>query len=335
MSLWDNRHKLKTMEILLTALKAIAEPTRLRLLVLLEHNELTVTELTQILAQSQPRVSRHLKLMSEAGLIDRFSEGTWAFYRVAEGTSVAPLIQQLVDLLPEDDPTLSRDLERLEQVKASRAEVATDYFRENARRWDEIRSLYSSEAEVEAAIMHLLGDQPIDTLLDIGTGTGRMLSLFSPQIDKGIGIDMSREMLSVARANMDQDNIPNCQVRQGNMYNLYLPNGSVDLAIFHHVLHFADDPAAAVAEAARVTTPEGRMIIVDFAPHDLEYLRADHAHRRLGFQDEEVANWCRAAGFGSVTCRHLEGGELTVTIWLIERQAGDQPRLKIVEGSKS
>jgi ubiquinone/menaquinone biosynthesis C-methylase UbiE len=323
------------METLLTALKAIAEPTRLRLLVLLEQNELTVTELTQILGQSQPRVSRHLKLMSEAGLIDRFSEGTWAFYRVAEGTTVAPLIQQLVDLVPEEDPTLARDLERLEQVKASRAEVASDYFRENAVRWDEIRSLYSPEAEVEAAILKLLGDNPINTLLDIGTGTGRMLSLFSPQIDKGIGVDMSREMLSVARANLDQDDVQNCQVRQGDMYNLYLSNGAVDLAIFHHVLHFADDPVAAVAEASRVIGPNGRMVIVDFAPHGLEYLRADHAHRRLGFQDDEVAQWCRTAGFNRVTCRHLKGSELTVTIWLVERQAGDQPRLKVVEGTGS
>ena len=320
------------METLLTALKAIAEPTRLRLLVLLEHNELTVTELTQILAQSQPRVSRHLKLMSEAGLIERFSEGTWAFYRVVENSSIAPLIQQLVDMVPEDDATLARDFERLDQVKSGRAEAAAEYFSENADRWDEIRSLYSPEAEVEAAVVKLLGEQPVASLLDIGTGTGRMLSLFSPQIEKGVGVDMSREMLAVARANLDAEGIQNCQVRQGNMYNLHLSNGSVDLAIFHHVLHFADDPAAAVAEAGRVTGPTGRMVIVDFAPHGLEYLRADHAHRRLGFTDEEVASWCRAAGFNAVSCRHLEGSELTVTIWLVEQQKGKSPKLKIVEG---
>jgi ubiquinone/menaquinone biosynthesis C-methylase UbiE len=322
------------METLLTALKAIAEPTRLRLLVLLEHNELTVTELTQVLAQSQPRVSRHLKLLSEAGLIDRFSEGTWAFYRVADNAPVGPLIQQLVDLVPDDDATLTRDLERLEQVKSGRAEAAAEYFRENAERWHEIRSLYSPEAEVEAAVLESLGGQKIGSLLDIGTGTGRMLSLLSPQIDKGVGIDMSREMLAIARANLDQDDIQNCQVRQGDMYNLYPSNGAVDLAVFHHVLHFADDPAAAVAEAGRVVGPTGRMVIVDFAPHGLEYLRADHAHRRLGFTDEEVAGWCQSAGFNGITCRHLEGSELTVTIWLVERKTGAAPKLKIVEGAQ-
>ena len=138
----------------------------------------------------------------------------------------------------------------------------------------------------------------------------------------------------MARANLDAEDIQNCQVRQGNMYNLHLSNGSVDLAIFHHVLHFADDPAAAVAEAGRVTGPNGRVVIVDFAPHGLEYLRADHAHRRLGFTDEEVAGWCRVAGFNEVSCCHLEGSELTVTIWLVERKKGKSPKLKIVEGAQ-
>jgi ArsR family transcriptional regulator len=307
------------MEDLLAALKAAAEPTRLRLLALLEYNELTVSELTQILGQSQPRVSRHLKLMAEAGLVERFSEGTWAFYRVADQALGRTLVRAIVDLIVEEDPVLARDLERLEQVKAARAEAAAAYFSDNAANWDSIRSLYMPEAEVEKVVLELLGGEPIGKLLDIGTGTGRMLSIFAPQIERGLGVDMNREMLTVARANLAQAQIQNCQVRQGDMYHLGVPSADFDVAVFHQVLHFAEDPAEAVQEAARVLRPDGRLLIVDFAPHQLEFLRTEHAHRRLGFGDEEVDAMCRAAGFTEVSVRHLVGGELTVTIWLATR----------------
>jgi ArsR family transcriptional regulator len=319
------------MDDLLAALKAAAEPTRLRLLALLEYNDLTVTELTQILGQSQPRVSRHLKLLAESGLVDRFSEGTWAFYRVGDRDVARALVRAIVDLIPEDDAVLARDLERLDQVKNARAEAAAAYFRDNAENWDAIRSLYTPEAEVEATILDLFDGEEIDHLVDVGTGTGRMLAIFSPQIERGIGIDMSREMLSVARANLDQAQVQNCQVRQGDMYNLGLSAESADVAVFHQVLHYAEDPAAAVAEAGRVVKSDGALLIVDFAPHALEYLRSDHAHRRLGFTDEEVAGWCRSAGFSDVTVRHLEGGELTVTLWLARRTGARPAKLRVVE----
>jgi ubiquinone/menaquinone biosynthesis C-methylase UbiE/DNA-binding transcriptional ArsR family regulator len=318
-----------TMETVLTALKAIAEPTRLRLLLLLEQNELTVSELTHILGQSQPRVSRHLKLMAEAGLIERFSEGTWAFFRLAETSPIASLVRELVDLLPEEDDTLVRDHERLEQVKQGRAEQAATYFSENAGRWDEIRSLHSPDTDVEAVMQELVGKHQIGTLLDIGTGTGRMLTLFAERIHKGIGIDLSREMLSVARANLDAEGLGHCQVRQGDMYNLSLSNGAADLVIFHHVLHFADDPAAAVQEASRTLGAGGRIVIVDFAPHALEVLRTEHAHRRLGFSEDEVSGWFHAAGLEEQACRHLEGKELTVTIWLAEKEGARQEAPKV------
>jgi ubiquinone/menaquinone biosynthesis C-methylase UbiE/DNA-binding transcriptional ArsR family regulator len=316
---WNLREWPTPMDDLLAALKAAAEPTRLRLLALLEYNELTVSELTQILGQSQPRVSRHLKLMAEAGLVERFSEGTWAFYRAADQALGRALTRCIVDLIAEEDPVLARDLERLDQVKAARAETAAAYFSGNAAIWDTIRSLYMPEAEVEKAVLELLGDEPIGKLLDIGTGTGRMLSIFAPQIGRGLGVDMNREMLAVARANLAQGQIQNCQVRQADMYNLGLPAADFDVAVIHQVLHFAEDPAAAVQEAARVLHPDGRLLVVDFAPHQLEYLRTEHAHRRLGFSDDEVAGLCRAAGFGEVSIRHLAGGELTVTIWLASK----------------
>ncbi|MDX1580275.1 MAG: metalloregulator ArsR/SmtB family transcription factor [Alphaproteobacteria bacterium] len=319
------------MEALLTALKAAAEPTRLRLLALLEHNELAVSELTQILGQSQPRVSRHLKLLAEAGLVDRFAEGTWAFYRIAEGQLATALATLLVDLIPEDDTVLARDLQRLDEIKASRAEAATAYFRDNAGEWDTLRSLYTPEGAVESAILEILGDQPIDTLVDIGTGTGRMLVILKDRIERGMGIDMSRDMLSVARANLDAADAQNCQVRLGDMYHLALEDHSADVALFHQVLHYAEDPAQAVLEASRVVRPGGRILVVDFAPHDLEELRTEHAHRRLGFSDEEVSAWLKKAGAEEVEVRHLKGGELTVTLWLAHHRAGRS--LKVVEGA--
>ncbi len=322
-----------SMDDLLAALKAAAEPTRLRLLALLEHNELTVSELTQILGQSQPRVSRHLKLMAEAGLVERFSEGTWAFYRVVDQALGRALVRAIVDLIAEEDPVLARDLERLEQVKAARAEAAAAYFTRNAAIWDTIRSLYMPEAEVEKAVLELLSEAPIGKLLDIGTGTGRMLNILAGRIERGVGVDMNREMLAVARANLAQSQIQNCQVRQGDMYNLGLPAADFDAAVIHQVLHFAEDPAAAIQEAARVLRPDGRLLIVDFAPHQLEFLRTEHAHRRLGFSDEEVAGLCRAAGFGEVSVRHLVGGELTVTIWLAGRAGRRAAPLQVVGGT--
>lgn len=307
------------MEQVLGALKAAAEITRLRLLALLRHGELTVTELTQILGQSQPRVSRHLKLMCEAGLVDRFQEGTWAFYRLAEHDRGSGPVSGLVALIPDESETLARDLARLDLVKAARAEVAADYFRANAQNWDRIRSLHVPESEVEEAILDIVGDGEIGDLLDVGTGTGRMLELFGPRMRRGIGIDLSREMLAIARAQLDRHGLANAQVRLGDMYNLGLPNAAADVILFHQVLHYADDPGAAVSEAARVLRPGGRVVIVDFAPHDLEFLRTENAHRRLGFSDQEVVRWCKRAGLSAKTVRHLGGTDLTVTIWLAHK----------------
>lgn len=309
------------MEDLLAALKAAAEPTRLRLLALLEYNELTVSELTQILGQSQPRVSRHLKLMAEAGLVERFSEGTWAFYRVAENELGRALTRSIVDLIVEEDPVLARDLERLDQVKAARAESAAAYFTENAAIWDTIRSLYMPEAEVEKAVLELLGGEPVAKLLDIGTGTGRILELFKERAERGMGIDLSREMLAVARARLEDAGCNQFQVRHGDMYHLPFGPSSVDAISIHQVLHYADEPAAAIREAARVLAPGGRLAVVDFAPHQLESLRDEHAHRRLGFTHDEVAAWFESAGLVPIAPTELAGDPLTVTIWAADAPA--------------
>ncbi|RMF09834.1 MAG: methyltransferase domain-containing protein [Alphaproteobacteria bacterium] len=306
------------MDQLIAALKAAGEPTRLRILALLDHGELTVTELTEILGQSQPRVSRHLRLLCEAGLLDRFREGTWMFYRLADGgNDDTALARRIVSLISKGDRAIAADAKALEAVRERRAAAAAQYFRRNAADWNRLRSLYVPEQEVEAALLDVVGDRPIGDLLDVGTGTGRMLEIFAARAERALGIDLSRDMLAVARANIEQKALHNCQVRQGDMYRLGLDGESVDVALFHQVLHFAEDPQAAIAECARVLRPGGLVVIADFAPHDVEFLREQHAHRRLGFAADEVAGWCRSAGLIPGPVRHLEGKDkqLTVTVW--------------------
>jgi len=302
-------------------LRAAAEPTRLRLLALCSRAELTVSELTEILGQSQPRVSRHLKLLCEGGLLVRVREGTSAFYRVATEGSDGDLARYLMACLDGDDAALAPDFARLEAVRRQRAEVAAAYFRRNAANWDEIRSLYVDEAEVETAVLAQLPGARVGDHLDIGTGTGRILELVAPHADRAIGIDLSREMLAVARTRLEPPNVGHCQLRQGDMYRLPWPDDSFDLVTFHQVMHYADDPGAALAEAARVLRPGGRLIVVDFAPHDLDFLRSGHAHRRLGIGDDEITAWFEAAGLQPAPATALPGTRLTVKVWAADRQA--------------
>lgn len=313
------------MDHLLAALRAVAEPTRLRLLVLCARGELTVSELTQILGQSQPRVSRHLKLLCEAGLLDRFREGSWVFYRLSQSSPASALARHLVEACGNSDPTIALDLQRLVAIKQQRADLASAYFRENAPRWHRIRSLYVDEREVEAALLEIIAASDPRDLLDIGTGTGRMLEILAPRVEQALGIDQSREMLSVARVNLERAGLANGRVRRDDMYQLALPDCSFDAVVIHQVLHYAERPAAAIAEAARVLRPHGILVIVDFAPHALEFLRQEHAHRRLGFGDGEIAEWCRAGGLQPAPPRLLPGDPLTVGIWCARRAAAARP----------
>ncbi len=305
-----------TIDPLLTALRAVAEPTRLRLLALCAEGELTVSELVGILGQSQPRVSRHLKLLTEAGVLERIREGSWVFHRQVQSGDGARLARRLNELLPQDDETLARDRERLSRVKEQRERTAADYFSRNAESWDRLRSLHADDRLVEAALLEMMAPYGVERLLDVGTGTGRMLELLGPRIRLGEGIDLSREMLAVARANLQRAGLGHCAVRQADIFRSPFSAAAFDGVTIHQVLHFLDRPGLAVIEAARMLRPGGVMAVVDFAPHDREDLRREHEHRRLGFDDGEVAAWFEAAAMEMTDGRRLSGDPLTVAIWL-------------------
>ena len=318
-----------TFDELSTMLKAAGEETRLRLLALLAEAELTVTELTEILRQSQPRISRHLRLLAESGLVVRFREGSWAFFRLPEHGNKAELARTLAALLDPDDRVMARDRERLAAVRAARATAAQAYFREHAAEWDRIRRLHAADAAVEAEIQQALADRPFRSLLDLGTGTGRMLELLGPGLERGLGIDLSLDMLALARARLDRAGLRHCSVRHGDIYDLALPRDSFDVVIVHQVLHYLDDGARALREAARVLRPQGRLLVIDFAPHELEFLRDEHAHRRLGFAEETVSQWLEQAGLDVISHRSVSpeagsDGEIAVSLWLAR-----DPRLAI------
>jgi SAM-dependent methyltransferase/DNA-binding transcriptional ArsR family regulator len=318
------------MDNLVAMLRAVGDPTRLRLLLLLRQAELTVSELIEIIGQSQPRVSRHLKLLCEAGLLERFKEGSWVFHRAAEEGPGEALGQLLTELAAGKD-VYALDKKRLAMVREARAREAAAFFKANASEWNRIRALHAPEKDVEAAIVGRLSAAPIENLLDAGTGTGRMLELIGPFARKAVGIDVSPEMLGIARDRLTREGLGHCRVRLGDVFRLPFPDGGAlsgfDAVLFHQVLHYLDDPAAAVAEAARVMRRGGRLLIADFAPHELEFLRHEFAHRRLGFSDREVQGWFHAAGLKPLGAEAIapHGGakdKLTVKIWLAEAPAG-------------
>lgn len=315
-------------------LRAVGEPTRLRLLALVAEAELTVTDMVDILGQSQPRISRHLKLLLEAGLVERVKEGSWAFFRAAGEGAGARAVEALVALVDHSDANLARDRERLAEVRAKRSEEAQTFFRRHAAEWDRLRALHVAEERVEKAVRDALAGRPVHSLLDLGTGTGRMLELFAPEIGRGLGIDASPEMLTLARAALDRAGIRHCSVRTGDIYSLALPRDAYDAVIIHQVLHFLDDGARAIREAARVLRPGGRLVVVDFAPHEQEFLRETQAHRRLGFAREQIEGWMEAAGLEPTQFRNLApekkgAGQLTVSIWVARdpRVISDAPAL--------
>ena len=308
--------------------QALADPSRLRILALLSRMELSVGELAHLLGQSQPRVSRHVRILADAGVVERRKEGSWVFLAIADPDRTEPLLSLVEHWSdPQTMDVFEADSQRLDAVRADRAEAAARYFSTHADVWDSIRSLHVAESEVESAIGRALGGEGLGRLVDIGTGTGRMIELFGPRAARAIGIDRSSEMLRLARAKLESAGVQS-SLRQGDMYALPLVDGSADSIIIHQVLHYAHAPADAIAEAGRVLAPGGTLLVVDFAAHEREELRTRDAHMRLGFSDEMMAGWFAAAGLAIDRVEHLEGGELTVTLW-----RGVKPVLSGVEGA--
>ncbi|MBY8827265.1 ArsR/SmtB family transcription factor [Hephaestia mangrovi] len=324
------------MTIALDIFRALADSTRLRILALLRSMELSVGELAQVLGQSQPRVSRHVKILCDAGLAERRKEGSWVFVAPGADDRVAPVVAALEAWAAiEPDHWAVADAARLAAVRADRAAAAQSWFAQHAGEWDAIRSLHIAEEQVEAAMKAALGDAPVERLIDIGTGTGRMLELFAGHAENALGIDRSSEMLRLARVKLAERGLTHAELRQADLYALPLGDGEADLAIIHHVLHFAQQPGAAIREAARVLMPGGRLLIADFAPHDVEELRTRDAHARLGFSDEQIVGWFEAASLLPVRTETLEGGELTVKLWLARRidQRGGEGLTKEVKAA--
>ena len=327
MSLYHLQMERRSLADTVDALRALGEPSRLRIVAVLRHGELTVTDLTEVLGQSQPRVSRHLRVLLDAGLITKHREGSWSFFQVIdEATELLADVLAHVDV---DDAELVHDRARLDDVRSRRSAAAEEYVEQIASSWDEERALHASVQAVEAAIVAAVGEQPIDRLVDLGTGTGRMLQLLGAGTSRALGVDASHSMLSIARANLDAESLRHCELRQGDVYRPPLDARAFDVAIVHQVLHYLEEPERAVAEAARLLAPGGRLLVVDFAPHRHEFLRDEHAHRRLGFSHEQLSGFALAAGLADIELTDLAppaGADgLTVTICVataVERLEG-------------
>ena len=321
----------------LAALRAVAEPTRLRIVALLAAGELTVKDLTRVLGQSQPRISRHLRLLHDAGLLARFQEGSWVYFRLTDEPVRRGLLDGIFESVDRTSEAFDRDRARAEDVRRERFEHAQAFFASNAAEWDRLRLLHVDEGEVERRLLAALPAAPCDLLVDMGTGTGRMLELLAGRYERAIGVDTSQHMLAYARARAQGPAFRNAQIRQGDICNLALPGACAGLVVMHQVLHYLADPDRAIAEAARILAPDGLAVIVDFAPHTLEHLRDEFAHQRLGFAESQMASWCRKSGLEIVRHELLPpagaavgeapdydsgksqgdaGNGLTVSIWL-------------------
>ena len=308
--------------------RALADPTRLRIMRLLGSMELAVGEVAQVLGQSQPRVSRHIGILCDAGLAERRREGSWVFLRAGANSGEAPPLSRAVaELLVEAEAVdaqfaveCRQDRRKLAEIREHRESEALAYFSDHAEDWDELRRMHSSDEAVEAALARALEARPLGRLIDIGTGTGRMAELFAERAERIVALDKSLAMLRVARAKLQHLPAERVELVQGDFGSLPFAADSFDTVLFHQVLHFAQAPATVLAEAARVTRPDGRVAIVDFAAHQREELRDRHAHARLGFEDSALAGMLDAAGFEPAAPIALEDGELVVKIWIAQRR---------------
>lgn len=311
------------MNDLLNIMRALADPTRLRIVFLVMRLELSVGELVQILGQSQPRVSRHVRILDEASILQRRKEGSWVFMRPGQVLAERKLAPLFASADPTQAKAFQRDLLKLEEVRAARTAMAASYFAAHAEEWDSLRSLHVAESEVEDAIGSILRAAPMGKMLDVGTGTGRMMELFASGANHFVALDNSTEMLRLARAklgNLDSTIAAKVDIMLGDFNALPFADQNFDTVLFHQVLHYAQDPEGVITEAARVLAPGGRLVIVDFATHEREELRTVHAHARLGFADELMARAFDTNNVPLTTRLALDGGALAVKVWVGQKQ---------------
>lgn len=325
------------MNDLLNIMRALADPTRLRIVFLMMRLELSVGELVQILGQSQPRVSRHVRILDEAGILERRKEGSWVFLRPGPVLVKGRLAPLFAEADVSQAKAMQRDLLKLDEVRTARTDMAAAYFAAHAAEWDSLRSLHVAESQVEAAIGQILESAPLGNVLDVGTGTGRMVELFATKAAHFVALDNSTEMLRLARAklaNLDGPTAAKVDIMLGDFNALPFEKAAFDTVLFHQVLHYAQDPEGVLAQAARVLAPNGRLMIVDFAAHDHEELRSVHAHARLGFADELIAKAFQANGVQIAHQATLDGGALAVKIWMGQKidplRAAEGTNLRIV-----
>jgi SAM-dependent methyltransferase len=311
------------MDQVLDILRAAGEPSRLRILAILDHGELTIGELTYVLRQSQPRVSRHVRLLADAGLLHRYPEGSWVFCRLERRGEVGTLLSQILQHVAGGAGVMQADLARLNDIRQERQSRASQYFTDNASNWSDVQALYVPETEIETRMVEHFPALAVECLLDLGTGTGRMLECFGARAEEAIGFDLNTQMLALARARISEAGLVNCQVRQGDIAALSVPSASADLVILHQVMHFLDNPELVMREAGRVLRTGGRLLIADFASHSKEWLRDEHAHRRLGFSNDEIAEWLELNDLALLHTEHMVNKSvrdgLEVVLWVAEK----------------
>jgi DNA-binding transcriptional ArsR family regulator len=283
-----------------SALRAAAEPTRLRLLALLARAELTVGELCDVIGQSQPRVSRHLKLLCDADLLDRVREQLWVYYRVPASGAGRETVAQLLALIDENDDVLRRDRRRMEEVIAERGRRAADELPDE-------QAAETSEV-IDATVLDELAAEPIGALLDVGTGSGHILKLLGAKASRAVGIDISSDALKVARTKVHSAGLSHCELQRGDMYDLPFAAPLFDTVVAERVLAGAERPVLALAEICRTLKHGGRAIVIE----DFDALTAASSANPIA----TLREWFAKAGLEISRVRPMdtEAGHLLLAI---------------------
>ena len=307
------------MDAIATYLKTLGHPDRLRILALLSQGELTVSELVQILGLSQPRVTQYIKSLEQVGIVERMREGSWVFSRLKRGQQAnSAILAATLAALAGENALLDSDRDSLNKVRDDRSRQAEAFFASVANDLDQLGHEYLPQADIETALLSLVPGQEFSRMVDLGTGTGGMLKLFAPHIRSGVGVDDSVEMLRVARHTLSDDAYMHISIQQADLQDAPLKDGAADLVTLHQVLHFLEEPARAVNEAARLLVDDGHLLITDFALHDFDSYHEKYSHRRLGFSDQDMHQLLSDYGFELDQVRTLPASGPTtpdVKIW--------------------